>query len=501
MPFTDIRFISFRNLDDASLDVAAEKVFFIGENGQGKTNVLEALYFLSYGASFRGSPVSEVATRGRSSFCLAGKGKDNRNGSDALIDEIRLVFDSKAKDIRINDHRIRDRKELVERNPVIAFCHEDFSFAAGEPERRRFFFDQTAGLVSPAYIDVLREYKRVLKQRNAALKDRRYDLLDEYDIQLSGVGSHLVARRARLEDELNAVFALRYEAVSLLGSEVTISYRPSWSPEWSLDEISARLKAKRPEEIGLGSSLSGPHRDRWVFSRDGRDFSSTASTGQRRLLSLTLRMVQAIFYTNMTGRLPVLLLDDVLLELDRGKRRRFLELLPNSGQSFYTFLPGEPWEDYRTPSTLSLLAAFFDEEKLRRGGRFAEFFGSWKAIAGERLAAHSRISDIDKGLLIVEAEHPGWIQLLQLRQSEILGAATQRFPELGLRGILFRLAREDVSDNGQTVDKKREPPPDIAASDQKETAQTTSEPAFIDPELQSLFVKLKDSMDQKAGDR
>jgi DNA replication and repair protein RecF len=352
MSFTDIRFLSFRNLVDASLNISAEKVFFVGENGQGKTNILEALYFLSYGASFRGSSVSEVATRGRSSFCLAGKGKDNRQGSEALLDDIRLLFDGKIKDIRINDHRIRDRKELVERNPVIAFCHEDFAFAAGEPERRRFFFDQTAGLVSPTYIDILREYKRILKQRNVALKEKRYTLLDDYDFQLSGVGAHLVEYRVWLKDELNTVFSLRYEAVSLLGSEVTISYHPSWPTDSSADEIAARLKTKRPEEVGLGSSLSGPHRDRWVFARDGRDFSATASTGQRRLLSLTLRMVQAIFYTKMTGRLPVLLLDDVLLELDRGRRRRFLELLPNSGQSFYTFLPGESWEDYRTPSTL-----------------------------------------------------------------------------------------------------------------------------------------------------
>ncbi len=102
----------------------------------------------------------------------------------------------------------------------------------------------------------------------------------------------------------------------------------------------------------MGTSLSGPHRDRWAFLAEGADFSSTASTGQLRLLSLTLRMVQAEYYTAATGRLPVLLLDDVLLELDPGKRRRFLELLPPAGQAFFTFLPGEPWKEYMTGSTL-----------------------------------------------------------------------------------------------------------------------------------------------------
>jgi len=91
----------------------------------------------------------------------------------------------------------------------------------------------------------------------------------------------------------------------------------------------------------------------------------------------------------------------------------------------------------------SLLAAFFDEEKLRRGGRYAQFFESWKAVVGEHLASHSRVVDLEKGILIVEADHPGWIQLLQLRQTQALNALTMRFPDLPIRGIAFRLSGAD----------------------------------------------------------
>ena len=147
-------------------------------------------------------------------------------------------------------------------------------------------------------------------------------------------------------------FASRYEAVSLLGIEVRIKYRPSWAIDAGIDGILEKLKARRAEELVFGMSLTGPHRDRWSFIAAGRDYAGTASTGQLRLLSLTLRMIQAEYYSQATGRLPVLLMDDVLLELDRGKRRRFLDLLPESGQSFFTFLPGEPWEEYKTESTL-----------------------------------------------------------------------------------------------------------------------------------------------------
>jgi hypothetical protein len=88
----------------------------------------------------------------------------------------------------------------------------------------------------------------------------------------------------------------------------------------------------------------------------------------------------------------------------------------------------------------SLLAAFFDEEKLRRGGRYAQFFESWKAVVGDHLASHSRVVDLEKGILIVEADHPGWIQLLQLRQTQAVNALTKRFPDLPIRGIAFRLS-------------------------------------------------------------
>jgi recF protein len=336
---------------DAEVATDADRVFLVGENGQGKTNFLEALYYLSYGTSFRGPVDTEAARRGSATFKLFGATKADA-ASNFPPDEIRVCWENKYKEILRNDKPVRDRKELVELNPAVVFCHEDYSFAAGEPERRRFFFDQSAGLVSAGYIDILRDYRRILKQRNAALKESRQDLLSLLDMQFAGKGMALVEERNRLQVEFDNRFALRYEAVSFLGSEVRILYRASWPAELGLNGILEKLRLKRAEELAFGTSLSGPHRDRWSFVSEGIDFAATASTGQQRLLSLTLRMVQAEYYTEATGRLPVLLLDDVLLELDRGKRRRFLDLLPPSGQSFFTFLPGEAWEDYKTGSTL-----------------------------------------------------------------------------------------------------------------------------------------------------
>jgi DNA replication and repair protein RecF len=349
MPFQSIRVASFRNLDDAEIGTNADRIFLVGENGQGKTNFLEALYYLSYASSFRGPVDAEAVKHGFSYFALGGR---VRSGSGSSTDDIRVRWESKVKEIRRNEKPIRDRKELVELNPAIVFCHEDYAFAAGEPERRRFFFDQAAGLVSAGYLDALREYKRILKQRNAALKEARLNLLDLLDQQIAGKGVELMEARTRLRAEFDARFAPRYEAVSLLGEELRLKYRPSWPAAAGIDAVLDRLVAKRAEELAMGTSLSGPHRDRWSFDRGGRDFAATASTGQLRLLSLILRMVQAEYYTAATERLPVLLLDDVLLELDRSKRLRFLALLPPAAQAFFTFLPGENWEEYSSGSTM-----------------------------------------------------------------------------------------------------------------------------------------------------
>ena len=366
MPFKRTRFASFRNIEDGELSVDAERIFLIGENGQGKTNFLEALYYLCYGASFRGLVDAQIPAAGSSSFGLSALW--SASGGDNLpAEEISVRVDGPAKDIRLNGKPLKDRKELVFHNPAVVFCHEDFSFAAGDPERRRFFFDQCAGMLSLSYIDMLRSYKRVLKQRNAALKESAHDLLDALDPQLARYGLQLMASRKALYARFQAEFPDLYESVALLGRRVDLGYSPSWPQDASIDEILGQLGARRESEIILGTTRTGPHRDRWNFASDGGIFTEKASTGQLRLVSLVLRIIEARAYAGQAAcaeaassspsspRWPVLLLDDVLLELDVGRRRRFLELLPGPGsgaQAFFTFLPEEPWTEYENGATI-----------------------------------------------------------------------------------------------------------------------------------------------------
>jgi DNA replication and repair protein RecF len=353
MAIRSIKLENWRNLTDDEISLSAPRVFLIGENGQGKTNLLEAVYYISYGSSFRGLVDSEISKK--SSLGFSARGLVGTIGDDlAKCSAIDISWKSKIKEIKLNGRALRDRKELVEVNPAIVFCHEDFSFASGEPERRRFFFDQTAGLISLGYIDILRDYRKILSQRNMCLREGRVEILDVLDLQLAAKGIELMTERTALTNAFASGFSTIFEEVSLLGSEVSLVYRPHWKDygEQGIVGIARVLALKRREEMAMKTSISGPHRDRWLFVSEGKEFTSTASTGQLRLLSLILRSSQARYYQKRTGIDPLLLVDDVMLELDPEKKQRFFSTLPAESQAIFTFLPGEDWRAYRNASAL-----------------------------------------------------------------------------------------------------------------------------------------------------
>jgi DNA replication and repair protein RecF len=344
-------------LSDAVTETAAKNIFLVGENGQGKTNFLEALYFCSYASSFRGARDSDIAQNEKKDFS-ASITTANRPSEERVCGEVFVKFDRGKKTVFIDGKKAEDRKDLLSIVPCVVFCHEDMEFVAGSPERCRWFFDQALSLYDPVYLDDLRSYRRVLKSRNSVLRDNMRQelngspetLLDALDQQAALYGFRLMEKRGTAALLFSKVFAQLFEQVSGI-TGMAVQYNPSWKAS-GVDEAIALLRKRRAADLGAGISLSGPHRDRYVFNLDGREFAGNASTGQRRLLALLLRVAQARRYHETTGNPPILLLDDVLLEMDGEKRRRFLAALPDYDQAFYTFLPEEPFQHYRTEDTL-----------------------------------------------------------------------------------------------------------------------------------------------------
>ena len=360
MSFAFLRTVNFRNLADAETDIRGKDVFLVGENGQGKSNFLEALYFCSYASSFRGCGDRDLVRNGERD-CSAILSFEN-----SFHMNVNVVLSNGKKTINLDGKQVGDRKELLSAAPAIVFCHEDMEFVAGTPERRRWFFDQCRSLWDPLYLEDLRKYRHVLRSRNAILRDLRARrtpgesparlsvdttaMLDALDPQLARYGLELTAKRRETAEEFSLVFEPLYREISGVAG-IGINYLPSWL-EGNLDGVISSLSEKRERDALLGASLSGPHRDRYLFTRGGEEFSGKASTGQRRLLALLLRVAQAAFSLEKTGKRPVLLLDDVLLELDGEKRRKFLSAMPEYEQAFYTFLPGEPYDAYRKSDTI-----------------------------------------------------------------------------------------------------------------------------------------------------
>ena len=348
MAFTSVKTTAFRNLADDKVPVYGKDIFLIGNNGQGKTNFLEAIYFCSYASSFRGERDIALARNGEKDFSV------NVSVDDSIYNVLSVVFEEGKKSIYLDGKKINDRKELLELVPSIVFCHEDMDFVIGPPERRRWFFDQTRSLWDPIYLEDLRNYRKVLKNRNAVLKNGSgagsSALLDALDPQLVSYGASLMEKRRSMAEDFSGVFQPLYGEISGIDG-VAIKYAPSWK-SINVEEEAASLAQNREKDFSCGVSLSGPHRDRYIFIRKGREFSGNASTGQRRLLALLLRVAQTIVFSRRSGKKPVLLFDDVLLELDGEKRRKFLSLMPDYSQAFYTFLPEEPYLSYRKDDTI-----------------------------------------------------------------------------------------------------------------------------------------------------
>jgi DNA replication and repair protein RecF len=353
MIFSSLRTTSFRNLRDDEIFTGGKDVFLVGENGQGKTNFLEALYFCSYASSFRSARDGEMARDGEKSFSAEVKIQDN---IQKIAGHILVKFEKGKKSVLIDSKRAEDRKELLSVSPCIVFCHEDMEFVSGSPDRRRWFFDQVLSLYDPVYLDDLRCFRKVLKSRNTVLRDNNLHrlpgdpepMLDALDSQFVRYGLRLMEKRETAARLFSGIFSSLYREVADIDN-ITVKYLPSWKEAGRVPDF---LQERRAADLAAGISLSGPHRDRYVFFRGSVEFVGTASTGQRRLLALLLRLAQARRYLEMTGKKPVLLLDDVLLEMDGGKRRRFLSILPDYDQAFYTFLPEEPFENYRKSDTL-----------------------------------------------------------------------------------------------------------------------------------------------------
>lgn len=349
MRFISVSIKNFRNISSVDINADSEDIVLTGINGQGKTNFLEAIYTLCYGSSFRTNHLKEAIKHGYEGFSLSAITENDKG----VKEKIQILFSNGKRKITIDDKEIIDRRNLIYDFPCIVFSHDDILFVKGEPENRRRFFDQMMSLYSPFFFDSLRSYRGILLQRNAAVKQKNKDIICLYDNRLASFGLELMKERAEAVYGFNSIFPELFKRISNTDMNITVKYQPSWNAMENIDEIISYLDDNVERDIILSTTTSGPHRDRFTVMCDGIPFSSIGSTGQIRLASILFRIAEARYFSEKTGINPMLLIDDVLLELDSDKRAAVLESLPEYSQAFYTFLPNESYFSGKKENALS----------------------------------------------------------------------------------------------------------------------------------------------------
>ena len=333
MLIRQLELVDFRSYERLDLRLSDGLTAIIGPNGVGKTNVVEALSLLATLKSFRGAPTESMVKRGAASAVVRAIGE--RDGREVSIDLELAKGRSRAQ---VNKQRLQRSRDLLGAVRVTVFAPDDLALVKEGPALRRDFLDDVIVALDPSADGVLRDIERILKQRNALLRqcNGRLDeaaegTLEVWDMKLAAAGEHLTVRRENTLSQLMPGVASAYDELASEASDVTAFYDRSWSQ----DSLAEGVADARDHDVRRGTTSVGPHRDDVSFRVNGFDSRVEASQGEQRTLALALRMAGHRLVADHLGESPLLLLDDVLSELDPDRARILLATLP-PGQTIIT---------------------------------------------------------------------------------------------------------------------------------------------------------------------
>ena len=322
MNIESLELSNYRNYKNLYMDYSPKTNLLFGNNAQGKTNILEAIYICAAGRSHRGSKDKEEIKFGEDEAHI--KININKNSINYRID-IHLKK-NRPKGIAINGIPIKKTSELLGIFNVVFFSPEDLSIIKNGPSERRRFLDMELCQLNSLYVHSLICYNKILIQRNKLLKDFNFikeskETLDILDIQLIKYGKEIIRYREVFIDELKNIIKKISKDIS--GEYININYEKNIE----IDKYEEKLKNKRNEELKLKMTLIGPHRDDISFCIDGVDIRRFGSQGQQRTAALSLKLSEIELVKEKVKDTPVLLLDDVLSELDKKRQSKLLEYI------------------------------------------------------------------------------------------------------------------------------------------------------------------------------
>ena len=303
----------------------------IGDNAQGKTNILEAIYLLATLRSFRGVGSALMIRHGQKGYFVGA------NVVSQGEHEIKMYWSSAERKLALNGQPVRKLADYLGVLRAVVFCTEDLQLIRGSARGRRRFLDLLLAQTFPGYLPTLQRYAQSLRSRNALLKQRTSHevALESFSRELVRLGEEITRLRHELIPKLSPLARLAYRRIANDAEELRLEYQPSIKRDFALE-----LAQSRERERAYRSTIIGPHRDDVQLLLNDKSVAQFGSEGQKRTLAIALKMTQAEYVAGIHGTPPVLLIDDVMGELDAKRRGGLLPLLERAhharGQVFMT---------------------------------------------------------------------------------------------------------------------------------------------------------------------
>lgn len=317
----------FRNLEDATLSFGPRFNVFHGDNAQGKTNLLEAIFLLGTMKSFRMAKNTELIHWNDGNGLLRGWVE-----RDGVTREISLLLERHGKKVTVDRKAVSRMSDFFGNLNVVIFSPEEMAMVRGTPDMRRRYLDRAVFSSNLTYLRLYHEYGKILKNRNVILKNGETASLDVWTAQLADAGSRMADSRVAYLEAVNPLLTEFYREIAGNGEVAEIRYRPHAfhlkdGETSTRDSLLQALNAHSGEERRRGITLVGPHRDDLDFLLDGKVLRQHASQGQQRSFILALKMAEIEHLRNRYTVPPVLLLDDMTSELDRNRNRNLMNFL------------------------------------------------------------------------------------------------------------------------------------------------------------------------------
>jgi DNA replication and repair protein RecF len=340
MILTSVELKNFRCHKDISLRFSANLNYIVGGNGQGKTAILEAIYYLCTTKSNNTNTDSKVLTFGENGFEISGK------FSDLVNDEVRIIYslqENKKSYLQNGKHKHRP-SEVIGNYPIVLLTPADHSITFGYPGDRRKFIDSIYCQASPSYLGLLVDYNKTIRQRTSLLnslkenRNKNFSELEAWTQILLETGLELINYRKNFFCEFEPFVKAAHSEI-LSGQEeprMKYFYLGGYEGQDIKSRFNELLESKREDELRRCACLVGPHKDDFIFEINEIDLKTFGSQGQHKTFQVALRFAEFFYLKEKTGKAPIFLLDDVFGELDTARSVRISENLRKVGQTFIT---------------------------------------------------------------------------------------------------------------------------------------------------------------------